>query len=164
MFRNVKHQGTWTAEVYWLCCELDCESGFKTRQWQDTFLIFTATRLSVGCIQCLMQWALLLITHLCAMPKLRLSGAVWLPTYASVWHSIWWSTLTIVFSDPHHVRVGGGRMYRTDVRKWPNEDIAFWDVICIWTVSHLRQKYIYSFIQYSVWREVQSLLQNDSST
>jgi hypothetical protein len=78
-------------------------------------------------------------THLCVMPKLRICGAVWLPTYTSVWHCTWWSMLTIVFIDPHHVRLGGGRIYRTDVRKWPNEDNAFWDVTYIFTVSHLGQ-------------------------
>jgi len=139
MFRNVKHPGTWTAEVYWLCWELDCESWFKTRQGQDIFLIFTATRLSLGCIQRPVQWTLLLITHLHVIPKLRMCGAVRLLTYASVWHSTWWSTFTIVFNDPNHVRLGGGRIYRADVCKWPNEDTAFWDVTCIYTASHLRQ-------------------------
>ena len=50
--------------------------GSKTRQGQDIFLIYIATGLSLGCVQCPMQWTLLLITHLHVMPKLRMCGDV----------------------------------------------------------------------------------------
>jgi len=59
---------------------IDCAKSwfvrFKNKQGQDIFLIFTATRLPLGCIQCPVQWALLLITYVRVIPKLRICGAV----------------------------------------------------------------------------------------